>query len=77
MFVAQIMRNSRSDIVFKEQLEQNEMYYKIRPYLSEAFLESFNRPRTVFIQSDGKTIPVLMEKFLNELDRLEGEWGLC
>lgn len=71
-FVAQTGKHHLDDWEFVEKLEAKSWYYHIRPMLSEKFLADCGSVgRTVFFQRDGTSLPVLAERFANELDRLE------
>jgi len=61
---------------FRAAAESYPKYFELRPYLSAEFLRKMNAPRTVYLVADGSNLPALANWFLNELDRLEGEWDL-
>lgn len=61
---------------FRAYLEHERAYADIRPHLSQGYLDKLNAPRTSYSNADGAKYPPLVSWFLDELDRLEKEWGL-
>ncbi len=61
---------------FKRKLESYAPYFELRPHLSVEFRKKVDAQRTVFVPRDGTHLPALASWFLDELDRLEKEWGL-
>jgi hypothetical protein len=61
---------------FKRKLEAYPQFFKIRPHLSQEYRDKLDAPRTVYVPRDGTHYPALANWFLDELDRLEKEWGL-
>ena len=67
----------RHDFSLTEILEGSADYYAICPFLSEKFKARISMAGTVaYKPSDGTLLPVLASEFLEELGRLELEWGL-
>ncbi|HEX8261686.1 MAG TPA: hypothetical protein VF547_02310 [Allosphingosinicella sp.] len=61
---------------FREYLEGQRGYADIRPHLSEGYRGRLEAVRMVYADPDGAKYPTLVQWFLDELDRLEMEWGL-
>jgi hypothetical protein len=74
-YIQEGMRNGWGDTEFIVGLGANAVFYTLKSHLSGGFLQYFDRSRTVSVAgADGMTmVPKL---FLDELDRLENEWGL-
>ena len=64
------------DLAFRAFLEGERAYADIRGHLSAEYLAKLNAPRTLYVCADGARYPTLVSWFLNDLDRLEKEWGL-
>lgn len=64
------------DTDFKEKLETFLPFFELRPHFSESYLTKLNAQRTVYVPRDGTRLPALASGFLDEIDRLEKEWGL-
>ena len=61
---------------FRSYLEGHRSYADIRPHLSSDYLKKLNAHRTLYAKADGAKYPALVSWFLDDLDRLEKEWGL-
>jgi hypothetical protein len=61
---------------FKRELEAYAPYFELRPHLSAEFRAKMNAQRTLFAPGHGTRLPALATFFLDELDSLEGKWGL-
>jgi predicted CopG family antitoxin len=58
---------------FRAFLERHRDYSSIRRHLSEDFMIMLHKQRTFYVAADGAGYSVLVQAFLNELDRLESE----
>lgn len=61
---------------FRQYLEGTKTYAALRGHLSKEYLKKLNDGRTVYAQTPGARYEPLVEMFLDDLDRLEREWGL-
>ena len=61
---------------FRAYLESQRAYADIRPHLSEDYRAKLNAQRTFYAQADGARYETLVQWFLDDVDRLEKEWGL-
>jgi hypothetical protein len=61
---------------FRAAAEAFAPYFTLRPYLSETFRKKIDASRTIYVNADDSNLPALAAWFLDELDRLEKEWGL-
>ncbi len=69
------MSQGWSDLEFRRGLGASAVFYALRPNLSNEFMSYFSHPRMISVRgADGMTM--VPRKFLDELDRLEREWGL-
>jgi hypothetical protein len=75
-FAANYTQGRAGHDTFRSYLESTKSYAALRGYLSNAFLTQLNNPNTVYAMPPGGSYEGPVEGFLNELDRLEGEWGL-
>jgi hypothetical protein len=64
------------EVGFREYLESQRRFADLRRHLGADFLGQLNATRTSHSNADGAKYPYLVEKFLNDLDRLEKEWAL-
>ena len=65
------------DLMFKSRLESSNIYYELEQYVSKSFKDKLAfLGRGVFLNAPGDTMPVVARAFLDELSRLEQEWGL-
>jgi ABC-type multidrug transport system fused ATPase/permease subunit len=62
---------------FRQYLETTQTYAALRQYLNTEYLNKLNAPRTVYAQADGALYEPLVVWFLDDLDRLERDWGLA
>jgi hypothetical protein len=68
---------NRHDMAFKAGLEKSIIFYDIEPYLSDEFKKKLAfLSRGTFVPPLGTTMPHVPRSFLDELKRLEREWGL-
>jgi hypothetical protein len=65
-----------TEIPFRHYIEGHAVYPHLRPHLGRKFLSDLNNGRIIIAQADGARMDALAERLLNELDRLEAEWGL-
>jgi hypothetical protein len=76
-FVARFVENHPGDEqAFKTKLESDISFLSLEPHLSKEFLEKLHAPRTIYVQREGTNRPALADWYLDELKRLEKEWGL-
>ena len=69
--------SSPPESTFRQYLETTRTYASLRGYLSPEYLTKLNAPRTFYgTDGEGRYEP-LVEWFLDDLDRLEREWGLA
>jgi len=61
---------------FRAYLEGQRVYADIRPHLSPEYLAKLNAQRMLYAKADGAKYPTLVSWFLDDIDRLEKEWGL-
>lgn len=61
---------------FREYLERTATYAALRTHLSKDYLKKLNAPRTAYVGDGAGSYEPLVEWFLDDLDRLEREWGL-
>jgi hypothetical protein len=61
---------------FKGKLETFLPFFELRPHLSESYLSKLNAQRTFYVPTDDTRLPPLASWFLDEVDRVEKEWGL-
>jgi hypothetical protein len=62
---------------FGESLEQSSAYLQLRPYLSQYFRTNVERRGRILVgPSPGSIVPGLAAQFADEVERIEGEWGL-
>jgi hypothetical protein len=61
---------------FREYLEGQRGYSDIRPHLSQDYRRKLEAVRMTYADADGARYPSLVQWFLDDLDRLEEEWGL-
>jgi hypothetical protein len=61
---------------FREYLEGQRGYADIRPHLSEKYRRKLEAQRVAYADPQGAKYPTLVQWFLDDLDRLEKEWGL-
>ena len=61
---------------FRKAAQRYAPYFVLRPYLTDDFRRKMDAQRTIIVPRDGATMPPLATMFLDELDRLEKEWGL-
>jgi hypothetical protein len=64
------------DGTFRGYLEGTPTYAALRGHLSKQFFNELNQPRRVTLPAEGARYDPIVEAFLNELDRLEREWGI-
>jgi hypothetical protein len=75
-YIAVEYAKSGEEESFAAHLEGHTEYLEIRRFLSADFMSKLNAPRTIYLQDDNSRLPVLVAMFLEEIDRLEGEWDL-
>lgn len=61
---------------FRSFLEGKRLFADLRPHLTPEYIGKLNAQRMSYATADGAKYPALVSWFLDELDRLEGEWGL-
>jgi hypothetical protein len=61
---------------FRRYLERTKTYAALRGHLSRDYLKKLNAGRTAYVMAAGARYEPLVEWFLDDLDRLEREWGL-
>ena len=61
---------------FRQYLEGTKSYAALRGHLRRDYLAKLNNGRMVYAMAPGARYEPLVEQFLDELDRLEREWGL-
>lgn len=61
---------------FRSFLEGKRLFADLRPHLTPEYIGKLNAQRTSYATADGAKYPTLVSWFLDELDRLAGEWGL-
>jgi hypothetical protein len=75
-FVVKACEKKGAETDFRKKLEAYVPYYELRPHLSDDFRAKWNATRVIHVFADDPNLPDIAVFFLNELDRLEKEWGL-
>jgi hypothetical protein len=75
-FVLRACKKDGAGTDFREKLSAYAPYYDLRPYLSEDFRTKWNSPRTIHVFAVDTNLPDIAMFFLDEIDRLEREWGV-
>jgi hypothetical protein len=76
-FVSITVRKYPDQAYFRDQLKSDQIFYRLRPYLSDHFKQALTGGRMLLYPSqDESQMPGIATLFLNEIERLEKEWGL-
>jgi hypothetical protein len=75
-FVTETVRNNPDYTHFRERLESDQIYLKLRPYLSDHFKYKVVSGGLTVISIPASRMPGIATAFVSEIDRLEKEWGL-
>jgi hypothetical protein len=76
-FVSRTIRLNPDSAYFVKQLASDQIFYRLRPYLSDQFkmvLHASMSGRMVSYPSSG--MPAIAARFIDEIERLEKEWNL-
>lgn len=74
--IAQWAQEQIEDREFWTKVQSIREFYELRPHLSKEFMDAFYKPRTAYIRRRGAPLPVLADRLLKEMERLEQEWEL-
>lgn len=75
-FTIRACRKEGEETDFRQKLEAYAPYFELRPHLSEDFRTKWNDTRIIHVFPIESNMPDIALFFLDELDRLEKEWGL-
>jgi hypothetical protein len=75
-FVSKTVRQNPDDIHFQNQLESDQIFYILRPHLSDHFNQALMGRVALYPSRPGATLPQIARLFIAEIERLEKEWNL-
>jgi hypothetical protein len=75
-FVSKTVRQNPDDIHFQNQLESDQIFYILRPHLSDHFNQALMGRVALYPSRPGATLPQTARLFIAEIERLEKEWNL-
>jgi hypothetical protein len=73
-FVSELTRSARSDERFRDAIESSSLFYRLRPHLSQKFLDSLKNRNNIIVPALGSKLTGIAARLLDEIDRLESEW---
>jgi hypothetical protein len=76
-FVSRTIRLNPDSTYFEKQLTSDQIFYRLRPYLSDQFKMVLNASMSGRMASyPSSRMPVIAARFIDEIERLEREWNL-
>ena len=76
-FVSRTIRLNTDSAYFEKQLTSDQIFYRLRPYLSDQFKMVLNASMSGRMASyPSSRMPVIAARFIDEIERLEREWNL-